>query len=48
MSEKVLEVQNLNLTYTKGGPQVLFDISFQVMKDDFYAILDRVVLGNLH
>ena len=39
MSEKVLEVQNLNLTYTKGGPQVLFDISFQVMKDDFYAII---------
>ena len=39
MSDKVLEVQNLNLTYTKGGPQVLFDISFQVMKDDFYAII---------
>ena len=39
MSEKVLEVQNLNLTYTKGGPQVLFDISFQVIQDDFYAII---------
>ena len=39
MSEKVLEVKNLNLTYTKGGPQVLFDISFEVMQNDFYAII---------
>ena len=30
MSETVLKVDNLNLTYSKGGPQVLFDISFAV------------------
>ena len=39
MSEKVLEVKKLNLTYSKGGPQVLFDISFEVMQNDFYAII---------
>ena len=36
---KCYEVKNLNLTYTKGGPQVLFDISFEVMQNDFYAII---------
>lgn len=39
MSDKVLEVKNLNLKYSKGGPQVLFNISFQVMNEDFYAII---------
>jgi len=38
MSE-ILKVENLNLTYQKGGPQVLFDISFTVSKNDFYAII---------
>ena len=38
MSETVLKVENLNLTYSKGGPQVLFDISFAVDNNDFYAI----------
>jgi phosphonate transport system ATP-binding protein len=37
--EEILKVENLNLTYQKGGPQVLFDISFSVSKDDFYAII---------
>ena len=39
MSETVLKVENLNLTYSKGGPQVLFDISFAVDNNDFYAII---------
>ena len=39
MSETVLKVENLNLTYSKGGPQVLFDISFAVSSKDFYAII---------
>ena len=39
MSETVLKVNNLNLTYSKGGPQVLFDISFAVESKDFYAII---------
>ena len=39
MNETVLKVENLNLTYSKGGPQVLFDISFEVDKSDFYAII---------
>ena len=39
MSETVLKVDNLNLTYSKGGPQVLFDISFAVSSKDFYAII---------
>ena len=39
MTEKVLEVKNLNLKYSKEGPQVLFDISFSVQKEDFYAII---------
>ena len=39
MSETVLKVENLNLTYSKGGPQVLFDISFAVDNKDFYAII---------
>ncbi len=38
MSE-VLKIENLNLTYQKGGPQVLFDISFAVSQNDFYAII---------
>ena len=37
--EEILKVENLNLTYQKGGPQVLFDISFSVSKNDFYAII---------
>lgn len=36
---EILKVENLNLTYQKGGPQVLFDISFSVSKSDFYAII---------
>jgi phosphonate transport system ATP-binding protein len=36
---EILKVENLNLTYQKGGPQVLFDISFSVAKSDFYAII---------
>jgi phosphonate transport system ATP-binding protein len=36
---EILRVENLNLTYQKGGPQVLFDISFKVEKTDFYAII---------
>ena len=36
---EILRVENLNLTYQKGGPQVLFDISFKVEKLDFYAII---------
>ena len=36
---EILKVENLNLTYQKGGPQVLFDISFSVSQDDFYAII---------
>ncbi len=36
---EMLKVENLNLTYQKGGPQVLFDISFSVSKSDFYAII---------
>ena len=36
---EILRVENLNLTYQKGGPQVLFDISFSVDKSDFYAII---------
>jgi phosphonate transport system ATP-binding protein len=36
---EILRVENLNLTYQKGGPQVLFDISFKVEKSDFYAII---------
>ena len=39
MTERVLEVKNLNLKYSKDGPQVLFDISFSVQKEDFYAII---------
>ena len=39
MTERVLEVKNLNLKYSKEGPQVLFDISFSVQKEDFYAII---------
>jgi len=37
--DEILKVENLNLTYQKGGPQVLFDISFSVSQDDFYAII---------
>jgi phosphonate transport system ATP-binding protein len=37
--EPILKVENLNLSYQKKGPQVLFDISFSVFKDDFYAII---------
>lgn len=37
--DEILKVENLNLTYQKGGPQVLFDISFSVSKSDFYAII---------
>ena len=39
MTDRVLEVKNLNLKYSKEGPQVLFDISFSVQKEDFYAII---------
>ena len=39
MSETVLKVENLSLTYSKGGPQVLFNISFAVAENDFYAII---------
>ena len=35
MSETVLKVENLNLTYSKGGPQVLFNISFAVSEKIF-------------
>ena len=37
--EPILKVENLNLSYQKKSPQVLFDISFSVFKDDFYAII---------
>ena len=37
--EPILKVENLNLSYQKKGPQVLFYISFSVFKDDFYAII---------
>ena len=46
MSETVLKVENLNLTYSKGGPQVLFDISFAVDNNDFYAIIGPVEQEN--
>ena len=36
---EILKVENLNLTYQKGSPQVLFDISFSVSKSNFYAII---------
>ena len=36
---EILKVENLNLTYQKGGPQVLFDISFSVSNSDFHAII---------
>ena len=48
MSETVLKVNNLNLTYSKGGPQVLFDISFAVESKDFYAIIGPSGAGNHH
>ena len=48
MSETVLKVENLNLTYSKGGPQVLFDISFAVDNNDFYAIIGPSGAGKNH
>ena len=46
MNETVLEVKNLNLTYSKGGPQVLFDISFAVEKRFFMQLLVQAELEN--
>jgi len=35
----ILEVRNLNARYSKGGPQILSDVSFDVESDDFFAII---------
>ena len=35
----LLEVKNLNARYSKSGPEILKDISFDVESDDFFAII---------
>jgi phosphonate transport system ATP-binding protein len=35
----ILEVKELRIRYTRSGPEILKDVSFNVEKDDFFAII---------